>query len=230
MIILKKLLISTTTLTLLVLLSAGGVFAQQGVQIQDRDRDEIGVPDDTLRARERMGDDASDETVLQMDAQEAVEAEDGNEGGSGTGKQTGNQQLRKAEDALEQVRETVRTNNPETGAQVQQMIENQQKVRIRVEKNMDVIKDKPAILKFFFGADYQTAGEVKGEMIQLKNQVSQMEQLKEQFGNASEETVEMVDEAIESMETGITLLEAELEEQVSGFSLLGWLNKALANY
>ena len=110
------------------------------------------------------------------------------------------------------------------------MIENQQKVRIRVEKNMDVIKDKPAILKFFFGADYQTAGEVKGEMIQLKNQVSQMEQLKEQFGNASEETVEMVDEAIESMETGITLLEAELEEQVSGFSLLGWLNKALANY
>jgi len=131
--------------------------------------------------------------------------------------------------ALIQAQEKVRNKNPQLGAQIQQMIENQEKVGVRVEQKMARLEEKSAFLKFLYGPNYEKVGEVEKEIVQLKNQLQQMEVLKSKVSSVGEGELVIMDQAIESMEDEILELESDLNAQVSEFSLFGWLNKFL-NY
>lgn len=125
---------------------------------------------------------------------------------------------------LEQVQE--RVNNPEVGSQIQETVQNQQRIQERIETKLQNLQGRPGFLKFLIGPDYKNAGEIRSEIVQLQNQQRQLERVREQL---NQEDQEIIDEAIAEIDANINQLQTKLEESLSGFSLFGWLNKFLSN-
>jgi hypothetical protein len=223
-------------LTGLILISALAIFATQsyaqeseGNYIQQRPQDQVKDPEGPATRTRDQYEDPGDSEVLNMDATE--ESETMGQKGNGSGSSVGAQYLKSIEQVMNQIRETVQTNNPEEGQMITQMIQSQIQIRNTIEAKLSDIEEKPAFLKFFFGPNYKNAGEVNQQIDALKLQLVQMTQLREQLrSQLSTGGVEVINDGIESIESAITLLESDLEQSLKGFSLFGWLNKILTGY
>jgi hypothetical protein len=77
------------------------------------------------------------------------------------------------------------------------------------------------------GPDYKNAGEVRSQVVKLRNQIGQLTRLRERQSGTAQAAI---DETIASLKTELAGIETKLYESVKGFSLLGWLNKLLSNY
>lgn len=149
----------------------------------------------------------------------------GNQQGQG-GQQAGteNRGIVTAIQSLNRVVE--RNNNPEIGEQVRSMVQNHEKVQTRTEAALQTMSQKNKALKFLFGPDYKNAGQVRSDVVGLRNDVKKLEQIKEDSLPADAEDVQG---AIDELQAEADSLEAQLEDQLSSFSLFGWLSKLLTN-
>ena len=150
----------------------------------------------------------------------------GNQQGQGKGQQdgTGNRGIGTAIQNLNRVAE--RNNNPEVGEQVRSMVQNHENVQTKTKTALQQMSQRNQILKFMIGPDYKNAGQVRSDVVGLRNDVRKLEQIKQ---GASPEDVEDIQEAIDGLQVESDNLESQLTEQLSGFSLFGWLAKLLAD-
>lgn len=202
----KKILsISILTISLLVLptvvLAQGKQQGQQGQGVQQQDM----IQDPTTH-------------------EESVVTPQGNQQGQG-GQQagTGNKGMETAIQNLNRVVE--RNNNPEVGEQVRSMVQNHEKVQVRTETVLQTMSQRNKAVKFLLGPDYKNAGQVRSDVVGLRNDIKKLEQIKE---DSLPTDAADVQGAIDELQVEADSLESQLEEQLSGFSLFGWLSKLLA--
>lgn len=148
-------------------------------------------------------------TSLQEDQQQPVEAVD-------SGIETATQNLNRV---------TNRNNNPETGQQIRSMVQNHQKVQERTKTALHQMDQRNQAIKFLLGPDYRNAGQVRSDVVGLRNDIRKLEQIKDK---SLPTDVEDIQGAIDELQVEADGLETQLEEQLSGFSLFGWLAKLLA--
>ncbi len=137
---------------------------------------------------------------------------------------TVNEGFGKAIGSLKRVAE--RNNNPEVGEQVRSMVQNHEQVQVRTKTALHQMDQRNQALKFMIGPDYKNAGQVRSDVVGLRNDIKKLEQIKEDSLSADAEDVQV---SINELQTEADGLEAQLTEQLSGFSLFGWLAKLLAN-
>jgi hypothetical protein len=136
---------------------------------------------------------------------------------------TGNRGIETATQNLNRVVE--RNNNPETGEQIRSMLQNHEEVQTRTKTALHQMSQRNQAVKFMIGPDYKNAGQVRSDVVGLRNDISKLEQIREQSLPAD---VGDVQGAIDELQVEADGLETELTQQLSGFSLFGWLAKLLA--
>jgi len=201
----KKIIsISILAISLLVLptiVLAQGKQQGQGVQQQDR------VQDPTTH---------EDTTVVSPQGNQQ------NQGGQQVG--TGNKGIKTAIQNLNRVAE--RNNNPEIGEQVRSMVQNHEGVQTRTKTALQQMSQRNKAVKLMIGPDFKNAGQVRSDVVSLRNDIRKLERIKE---NSLPADASDVQGAIDELQIEADELEAQLTEQLSGFSLFGWLAKLLAN-
>jgi len=151
----------------------------------------------------------------------AVVSPQGDQQGQGAG--TGNRGIDTAIQNLNRVAE--RNNNPEIGEQVRSMVQNHEKVQTRTKTALQTMSKRNTAVKFMIGPDYKNAGQVRSDVVSLRNDIRKLEQIKEEALPADAGDVQG---AIDELEIEADELEVQLTEQLSSFSLFGWLAKLLA--
>jgi len=136
----------------------------------------------------------------------------------------GNRGIETAAQSLNRVVE--RNNNPEIGEQVRTMVQNHEQVQTRTKTALHQMSQRNEAVKFMIGPDYKNAGQVRSDVVGLRNDIKQLEQIKTK---TSPTDVGDVQGAIDELQVEADALEVELTEQLSGFSLFGWLAKLFAN-
>lgn len=108
----------------------------------------------------------------------------------------------------EQVREVAREQNEATEDTVQAMENAQNRNRVRT---------------FFFGPDYKNLGQLRSEMVQVRNRIAQLNRLAEKA--EGEDSKLALEEQIQEMEQEQTRIENFIKENEEKFSLFGWVKK-----
>lgn len=134
----------------------------------------------------------------------------------------GNRGIETATQSLNRVAE--RNNNPEVGEQVRSMVQNHEKVQVRTKTALQTMSKRNQAVKLMIGPDYKNAGQVRKDVVGLRNDIKKLEKIKEDSLPADAEDVEG---AIDELQVEADELETQLTEQLSGFSLFGWLAKLL---
>jgi len=119
-----------------------------------------------------------------------------------------------------------RINNPETGAQIRSMVENHNKVKTRTKTALHQMDQRNQAIKFLLGPDYKNAGQVRSDVVGLRNDIRKLEQIKNKALSVDATDIQA---AIDELQVETDEFETQLEEQLSGFSLFGWLAKLLAS-
>jgi hypothetical protein len=164
------------------------------------------------------------ETYVQGESgdQLQINAQDGS--GSGSGQMFG----QGLEDSTQNLNRVVtRKNNPETGEQVRVMAERHSEIKTQTQTALKKMSKRSGLAKFVLGPDYKNAGEVKGAVNQLNEDIDALMTLKESMWGLDSTDV---DTAIENIQTEVEILEGELETGTSGFSLFGWLGKLISGF
>jgi len=136
---------------------------------------------------------------------------------------TGNRGIETAAQNLSRV--TERNNNPEVGEQIRSMVQNHEKIQTKTKTALHQMSQRNQAVKLLVGPDYKNAGQVRSDVAGLRNDIRKLEQIKEDALLADAEDVQG---AIEELQVEADGLETQLTEQLSGFSLFGWLAKLLA--
>jgi len=119
-----------------------------------------------------------------------------------------------------------RNNNPGVGEQIRAMVESHEEVQTRTKTALNQMSQRSGMVKFFIGPDYKNAGQVRSDVVGLRNDIKKLEQIKEGY---SPNDAGDIQGAIDELQVEANELENKLAEELSGFSLFGWLSKLLAN-
>ena len=137
---------------------------------------------------------------------------------------TGNRGIETATTNLSRVSE--RNNNPEVGEQLRTMVQNHKKVQVRTKTALQQMSQRNRAVKLLVGPDYKNAGQVRSSIVGLRNDIKKLEQIKDK---SLPSDIEDIQGAIDELQVEAEEIETQLSEQVSGFSLFGWLAKLLAH-
>jgi len=134
--------------------------------------------------------------------------------------------IESAKQSLTRVSE--RVNNPEVGEQLRVMTESHAQVQTKAKTALQNMSARSRSMKFIFGPSYQNAGELKAQAAQLRSDAGELASLKEELTSTTDQTE--VQGAMDSLEEEAVALEAQVEQELEGFSLFGWLNRILSGY
>lgn len=119
------------------------------------------------------------------------------------------------------------TNDPEVIDEVETLVEEQEQVETRAQVALEKTAERPAAVKFLIGPDYKNLGQLRSEIVHIQNNIRHLERLKEKAG---EDEVASIDEAILELKESESGLQSEIYNNLSGFSLFGWLFKWLGGF
>ena len=151
-----------------------------------------------------------------------VSAQSGQQSGGQQQTGAGNRGIEAAVQNLNRVAE--RNSNPEIGEQIRSMVQNHERVQARTETALHQMSQRNQAVRFLIGPDYKNAGQVRSDVVGLRNDIRELEQIKDESLPAD---IEDVQGAIDELQVEADGLETQLTEQLSGFSLFGWLAKLL---
>lgn len=123
-------------------------------------------------------------------------------------------------------RVTERGSDPEVGEQIRSMVQNHERVQTRTETALHQMSQRNRVVRFLIGPDYKNAGQVRSDVVGLRNDIRRLEQIKEESLPTDAGDIQG---AIDELQIEAGELETQLAEQLSGFSLFGWLAKLLVN-
>lgn len=126
---------------------------------------------------------------------------------------------------LQQVEE--RTKNKEIKSQVSEVIEEEEQSDEDINNSIKSMEGRPGYLKFIMGPDYKNAGQVRSEVVHLRNQISKLNRIQDKAGATESGTI---GGTIGTLQAELTAIETKLYENLQGFSLFGWLSKLLSGF
>jgi len=121
-----------------------------------------------------------------------------------------------------------RVENAGVANQLYEIVQVQVSAEDRVNQAIDRAERRSAVVKFFFGPDYKSLKDVKGELEQNRLRIQELNQIRAQISNQGDQTE--LDNQIAVLEEQNTALQNQLNDLVSGFSLLGWLFRLIYRY
>lgn len=121
----------------------------------------------------------------------------------------------------ELVRATDRFENPGIGEEVREIAKAFGKDEDVANESIEDSKSKPKVLRLLFGPDYKNLKEVRKVMTQNTTRIRRLEQLMNQSENEADKTE--LSEQITKLQVQNLELENQYKEELSGFSLFGWL-------
>ena len=113
--------------------------------------------------------------------------------------------------------------NGGVGEQIRTVAQNQEKNQNQMEDQMDEVKTRGKLKKFFFGPDYKNLNSVEEKLANHDEKLNELKALALELTDEGDITI--LEDQIEVMEQIGDELTAEVLAETKGFSLFGWLNK-----
>lgn len=120
-----------------------------------------------------------------------------------------------------------RIQNKEIKTQITQVIEEEEQADENIDTSIASMEARPGYLKVIMGGDYKNAGQVRSEIVHLRNQISKLNRIQDKV-SPQEDT--SIGETIKILQDELLVIDTKLMENLEGFSLFGWLNKLLAGF
>ena len=115
--------------------------------------------------------------------------------------------------------------NGSIGEQVRVIAQEQNKNHEKLEASLKKIQGRSVLAKFFLGADYKELTSAEGILEQNREQIQQLNELKNQITNQAEQ--QKLIQQIQALEEVSVQIETYLKDSEAKFSLFGWLVKRI---
>jgi len=122
----------------------------------------------------------------------------------------------------------VATQNQTVSSEIQTVAQAQIKFQDQVNQSLDKAESRSGFAKFFVGPNYGELKTVKQQMEQNQLRIQELNQIVAQIANASDQTE--LKSQIKILEAQNTSLNEQLNTDVAGFSLFGWLSRLISKY
>ena len=116
--------------------------------------------------------------------------------------------------------------NGGVGDQIRTIAQNQNENQEKIETEMEEVKNRGQLKKFFFGPDYKNLNSIEERLLNHDEKIGELKELASEISDVAD--LETLEEQIKVMEEIKTELEKEVTIESEGFSLFGWLSKMLA--
>lgn len=111
------------------------------------------------------------------------------------------------------------------GENIRVIAREQNEAKERVGQALEAIENRGKVKSFLIGSDYKNIGQVRSEMVSLRNRLEQLNRLIERVENEGERTE--LQSQIREMEQERERIENFLKQKENQFSLFGWFVKWL---
>ena len=122
----------------------------------------------------------------------------------------------------------VATQNTSLSNQIQTTAQAQIQTQDRVNQSLDKAESRSGFTKFFIGPNYKQLKAAKQEIEQNQLRIRELNQIMSQITNTSDRTE--LENQIRILESQNTALSEQLNQDVKGFSLFGWLSKLINKF
>lgn len=109
------------------------------------------------------------------------------------------------------------------GDQVREIAKQQNDSEAKVTPDLEKVKNKNQIRKFFFGTDFGTTKEIKKEMQDAIKRLNELEKIKGEASNPEDKAA--LEAQIKNFQEEINKVLAEVKAEEGKFSLFGWAKK-----
>lgn len=117
--------------------------------------------------------------------------------------------------------------DPEVVEEVEELAEEQEQIESEAEETVEILDQRPAAVKLLIGPDYKNLGQLRSNIVRIRNNIRQLERVQEKAGEGEQAAI---GEALAEMEETASGLQAQMYDQLSGFSLFGWLFRWLNGF
>ena len=122
---------------------------------------------------------------------------------------------------------TVQTTNPEIVEEVEEIVEEQENAEEGAEEAIEEVNKRSNVLKFLIGPDYKNLGQLRKEIVHVRNNIRKLQQISAKAGDEDQEAIEG---AISELQDKQISMQMTIGEKLEGFSLFGWLSRWLSGY
>jgi len=158
----------------------------------------------------------------QIQTNEQIGTQNGNESGSAVAEQRRSNVANAVQEMLQ-----VTDRNGGIGQQVKTIAQTQTQNQEKLEMSLQKVQDRSDFTKFFVGPNYGEINNAKKLLEQNKEQISQLNQVKDQLTN--QDDVQKLAQQIQTLEQANLEIENSLETAQKGFSLFGWMFRMFSN-
>lgn len=109
------------------------------------------------------------------------------------------------------------------GEQVREIAKQQNDSEEKVTTDLEKVKNKNQIRKFFFGTDFSRTKEIKKEMQDATKRLNELEKIKGEVVNPGDKAI--LKEQIKNFQEEINNVLTEVKNEEGKFSLFGWAKK-----
>jgi hypothetical protein len=133
--------------------------------------------------------------------------------------------IKSAPQELTEVAEVI--DDPDIKDEIEDLAHDQSVSEEAAEESLEKIDGRPAAVKFLIGPDYKNLGQLRSEIVKMRNNVSKLERILEKADTDEQPEIE---EAISQLQSKSDSLQLEMSTKLSNFSLFGWLFKWLNGF
>jgi len=152
--------------------------------------------------------------------------QNGTQNGNTTGSAVAEQRRSKVANAVQEMLQMADRNGG-IGQQVKTIAQTQTQNQEKLETSLQKIQSRSGFAKFFIGANYGEISNAKKILEQNKEQIKQLNQVKNQLANQSD--AQNLTQQIQTLEQANLEIENSLGTAQKGFSLFGWMFRMFSN-
>jgi len=119
------------------------------------------------------------------------------------------------------------TDDPEIATEVAELKDEQEDIEENTNKLLEKVDDRSAVVKFLIGPDYKNLGQLRKDVVHLRNNIKKLERMQEKASEAEQPAIEA---ALLELEEKASSLQSEMYKKLSNFSLFGWLFRWMSGF
>lgn len=159
-----------------------------------------------------------EDTQLNVNTQENLEANEESQGRSDTARQNMSIVAQKVEELLEE-----KEDGEGIGQQVRQVAQAQNQAQSQINAQLEKLESRQGFMKKLFGADQKAIKNLKQQMEQNQLRIEALQQLQTEVANQADE--DQIQELTQALIDQNTSLEEQIQAEEEVGSLFGWLIK-----
>lgn len=146
-----------------------------------------------------------------------------NVGKTTTGTQQVNMKKNSTLNFAQNLLQVANTENVETGKQLKIIAQEQNQIKNNIDERVKKIRGRNKIQTFLFGSDYKNLGQLRSEMVKVRNQIQKLQNTSEEVKN--EDNRQILQQQIQTLEQEQTQINNFIKTNEGKFSLFGWFTK-----